>query len=80
MIEKDLLNFMAYMESLTKKTTMIAGINREGISDENKTPEIMVSDLWTREFDIKKVLFDEKKTASEIELFYIDLTELHEFG
>lgn len=71
---------MDYMDSLTKKTRMIEAMNREGINDDNKTREIMVSDLWTREQDIKKVLFDEKKTASEVELFYIDLTELHEFG
>lgn len=71
---------MDYMRSLTKQTKMISAMNREGINDDNKTPEIMVSDLWTRDKDIKKVLFDESKNAAEVELFYIDLIQLHEFG
>lgn len=40
----------------------------------------MVSDLWVRESHIRNMLFDESTHTSEVELYYMDLMELHEFG
>lgn len=59
---------------------MISGYTRESINEDSRTPSIMVTDLWTHENDVERALFDRTKAASEVELYYIDLAELHEFG
>ena len=55
---------------------------RQEINQDNKTPGIMVADMWEKKRVVKTKLFkgDGENKGHEIMVQYIDMAEVHEFS